>query len=424
MRAALLLLAASIAASADVIHLKNGGSLEGKVVDDAGDSITLQTKTGGVMHVKKADVDSIEKKPFEVQQPAPPKENPPPAAAGAGEVFEDPIAGYRLRFPKGWRRAPNDKALTYAAPKEGEYQPRIDVRIVPRTGTLEAVVAQVKEAHKDLKVDSEGERKIAGAEGHKAWEVFGTFPLPGKAGVDLVSLEVTIEANDKSNFLILGYCSKTTFAKHAEEFKAVVDSFTITPAAKLTPEQMKAFSDCLAKAKEATAAGDDAGTIEAYKKAAEIIPTFGDLHHNLAVLYLKAKKVDEAIQEYQILTNLRPGNADDWYTLGTLYTGKQKFEDAARCLHKAIEIDPNHGAAFNNLGSVLLAKGDAPGAIQAFKRAAELETDDASPLTNLGKAYESTGQAEAAKEAFQKALERDPVNAEAKAGLDRLSKPK
>ncbi len=422
MRAALLLLACAIAASADIIHLKNGGSLEGKIVDDAGDSITLQTKTGGVMHVKKADVDSIEKKPFEVQQPAPPKENPP--SAGGGETFEDPIAGYRLQFPKGWRRAPNEKALTYAAPKEGDYQPRIDVRIVPRTGTIEAVVQQVKEAHAGLKVDTEGERKIAGAEGHRAWEVFGTFPLPNKPGIDLVSLEVTIEANEKANFLILGYCSKATFAKHAEEFKAVVDSFTLTPAAKLTPEQQRDFSTWLVKAKEASAKGDDAGTIEAYKKAAEIIPTFTDLHHNLAVLYLKTKKVDEAILEYQILTNLRPGNADDWYTLGTLYTGKQKFEDAARCLKKAIEIDPRHGSAWNNLGTVLLAKGDAPGAIQAFKRAAEIQTNDASPLTNLGKAYESTNQIEAAKEAFQKALDRDPANAEARAGLDRLSKPK
>ncbi len=421
MRAAALLLALAVPLAADVVHLKNGGKLEGKIVDDAGDSITLQTRAGGEMQVKKADIDHIEEKPFEVApKAAPPKEAP----AVQGDTYEDPIRGYRVDFPKGWRRAPNERALTYVGPKEEGYNPKIDVMAVPMKGTIEDVANSVKEALKDFKPESERERELPGAKGHRAIEVIGAFPHPSKPEIELFCAQVTIDAGAGEFYVILAYCTKAAFATHAAEFKATIDSFAITPAADLTAEQKQALSTWLTKAREATAAGKDADAIEAYKKASEILPAFADIHHNLAVLYLKTKQQAKAIQEYQILVSLRPGSADDQYTLGTLYTEAQKFEDAATSFKKAVELDPQHASAWNNLGTVLLAKGDVPGAVQALKRAAELSPDDASPLYNLGQAYESSGQNDAAIEAYKKTLERDPVHAGAKEALDRLSKPK
>lgn len=421
MRAAALLLALVLPLAADVVHLKNGGKLEGKIVDDTGDTLSIQTRGGGVMQIRKADIDHIEAKPFEVApKAAPPKEAP----QARGDTFEDPIRGYRLTFPKGWRRAPNEKALTYIGPKEEGYNPKIDVMAIPMKGTVQDVATSVKAALEGFKPESEKERQLPGAEGHSAIEVIGSFPHPGKPDLELYCVQVTIEAGAGQFYVILAYCTKAAFAAHAAEFKEMIDSFAITPTANLTAEQKQALSTWLTKAREATSAGKDSDAIEAYKKAAEILPAFADIHHNLAVLYLKTKQQAKAIQEYQILVGLRPGSADDQYTLGTLYTEAQKFEDAATSFKKAIEIDPEHASAWNNLGSVLLAKGDVPGAVQALKRAAELSPDDASPLYNLGQAYESSGQNEAAIEAYKKALERDPVHAGAKAAIERLSKPK
>ncbi|MEK7867131.1 MAG: tetratricopeptide repeat protein, partial [Planctomycetota bacterium] len=411
----------AIPLAADVVHLKNGGKLEGKIVDDAGDTLSLQTRAGGVMQIPKADIDHIEEKPFEVA----PKASPPKQAGPSqGDTFEDPIRGYSLTFPKAWHRAPNEKALTYVGPKEPGYNPKIDVMSIPMKGTVEDVATSVKAALDGFKQESEKERELPGAKGHRAIEVIGAFPHPGKPDLELFCAQVTIEAGAGQFYVILAYCTKATFAAHAAEFKATIDSFAITPAANLTAEQKQALSTWLTKAREATSAGKDADAIDAYKKAAEILPAFADIHHNLAVLYLKTKQEAKAIQEYQILVGLRPGSADDQYTLGTLYSKAQKYEDAATSFKKAVEIDPGHASAWNNLGTVLLAKGDVPGAVQALKRAAELSPDDASPLYNLGQAYESSGQNEAAVEAYKKTLERDPVHAGAKAALERLSKPK
>ncbi len=421
MRAAALLLTLAIPLAADVVHLKNGGKLEGKIVDDSADSITLQTRTGGEMHVKKADIDHIESKPFEV---APKEEPPKEEVPGLGDIYEDPVRGYSLRFPKGWRRAPNDKALTWVGPKEPGYTPKIDVMSVVMNGTLQDVATGVKGALKGFAPESEKERSLPGASGHKAIEVIGPFPHPNDANLELYCVQLTIDAGDKNFYVILAYCTKQAFASHAAEFKATLESFTITPAADLTAEQRKALTMWLTKAREATAAGKDQEAIDAYLKASDILPGYADIHHNLAVMYLKTKQEAKAIQEYQIPTSLRPGNADDLYTLGTLYSKAQKFEDAATSFKKAVEIDPKHASAWNNLGTVLLAKGDVPGAVQALKRAAELSPTDASPLYNLGQAYESSGQTEAAIEAYKKTLERDPAHAGAKQALERLSKPK
>lgn len=422
MRAAALLLALLTPLVADVIHLKNGGKLEGKVVDDAGDSITLKTRAGGELHVKKADIERIESKPFEIAS----RDEPPPKEAGPrlGDLYEDPLTGYSVRFPKGWRRIPNEKAVTYLGPKEEGYTPKIDVMAVRMEGTVKDVAKGVKEALPGFKPDAERERTLPKAEGHPAIEVIGTFAHPKQPEIVMYCAQVTIDGGEGQFYVILAYCTKATFSRHAAEFKATIDSFTITPAADLSVEQRKELSTWLTKAKEAYAAGKDQEAIDAYKKAAEFLPTYADIHRNLAVLYLKTKQEANAIQEYQVLINLIPDNADDRYTLGTLYSKAQRFEDAATCFRKAVELDPEHASAWNNLGTVLLAKGDTPGSIQAFKQAVALLPEDASPLFNLAQAYETGGQKAAAIETYERVLGRDPAHADAKKALERLSREK
>ncbi|MHC4473889.1 MAG: hypothetical protein ACYS99_23385, partial [Planctomycetota bacterium] len=64
--ALVLLLALAGPGLADVIHLKNGGTIEGVILSDDGAILKVRTKAG-VMSVKRADIARIEKKrtPFE-----------------------------------------------------------------------------------------------------------------------------------------------------------------------------------------------------------------------------------------------------------------------------------------------------------------------------------------------------------------------
>lgn len=67
--AVLVVLAAALAARADVIHLKNGRTLEGKVLGESGGKVKVRT-VGGVVEISRADIERIEvvKTPREVYE--------------------------------------------------------------------------------------------------------------------------------------------------------------------------------------------------------------------------------------------------------------------------------------------------------------------------------------------------------------------
>ncbi|KAF0245896.1 MAG: PBS lyase HEAT domain-containing protein repeat-containing [Planctomycetota bacterium] len=58
--AAAFLLALPLLASGDILHLKNGTTLEGRAVSEEGDEFPFKLNAGGVIQVKKADIEWIE----------------------------------------------------------------------------------------------------------------------------------------------------------------------------------------------------------------------------------------------------------------------------------------------------------------------------------------------------------------------------
>ncbi|MDQ7780667.1 MAG: hypothetical protein RDV41_13315, partial [Planctomycetota bacterium] len=132
----------------DVVYLKNGGKVEGRVTERETD-ILLVTSSGGNITIPKSDIERIEYKDLPVKppkQPAKPDEKPPvkpgeekpgetnpPAAAKLGEPVHDPLLGFRCRFPFGWRRLPQQSQttlMTFIGLREPGYPPKIDIEEV------------------------------------------------------------------------------------------------------------------------------------------------------------------------------------------------------------------------------------------------------------------------------------------------------
>ncbi|RLA92638.1 MAG: hypothetical protein DRG25_05990, partial [Deltaproteobacteria bacterium] len=78
--------------------------------------------------------------------------------------------------------------------------------------------------------------------------------------------------------------------------------------------------------------------LEAYKKAIAIDPNYVSAHINLAVIYNKKRKFDEAIQEMEKVLEIQPENATAHYSLGYLYCQRKKYELAWKHAYKAEEL--------------------------------------------------------------------------------------
>jgi tetratricopeptide (TPR) repeat protein len=63
---------------------------------------------------------------------------------------------------------------------------------------------------------------------------------------------------------------------------------------------------------------------------------------SVGYLYIKQGCFDIALDFFNALLILTPGNFYDTHTLGSLYLQKGKYQEALNYLDKAIEIDPNN----------------------------------------------------------------------------------
>ena len=72
----------------------------------------------------------------------------------------------------------------------------------------------------------------------------------------------------------------------------------------------------------------------ALKKAIELKPQDAQSHFNLATVYRRMRKTDDAIKEYEIAVSYDPGLASAHYDLGILYSQQRRHEDALAELKK------------------------------------------------------------------------------------------
>src|SRR5437867_473088 len=146
MRTLLALLLFSGLAAADIVHLRNGGKLEGRVTEK-GDKYEIETATGKVT-VGKDEVARIEKKDFTPPKPLMPAK----ANAKLGPSYAHPFYAFKIYLPPKWQRGKEQGSsnASFWGPKDVAYQPRIDLRIVTSKKELIDFVGAWKEEFKKL----------------------------------------------------------------------------------------------------------------------------------------------------------------------------------------------------------------------------------------------------------------------------------
>ena len=139
---------------------------------------------------------------------------------------------------------------------------------------------------------------------------------------------------------------------------------------------MSTLPTILADAASKAAAGDRAGSRDAYRQAVAIAPERAELWHNLGATCAALDARDEALDAFAEAARLRSDWAEPWHARGFLLFGAGRIEAAREAFEAALARDPAHVAANVNLALSLNRLQRWSAAIPFLTRARTLAPDN------------------------------------------------
>lgn len=131
---------------------------------------------------------------------------------------------------------------------------------------------------------------------------------------------------------------------------------------------------------------------------------------------INTEMLQRATEQYEKIVELDPKDADSWLLLGRLRHIARQPAEAEKAFRKALELDSNSEEALTGLAMVYSSQGDNTRAIEMLKQLAE-RSPNLRTLTTLADAYESLRDFAGAAEVLKRALVLDPSDVELKQGL-------
>jgi tetratricopeptide (TPR) repeat protein len=231
----------------------------------------------------------------------------------------------------------------------------------------------------------------------KAFELFARAGMalaqrPGQEGneqaVDLLAR--AIEADP--NFVVAQYTLGTVHQQLGNRWKAAAQFRASTQLDPQYPEPYKALGDLFLAAPRRLF--DQA--VEAYNKAIELRPFYGDAHVGLGDAKAAKGDVDGAISAYTKALAFNPINPRVHMSLGKIYYAeKGLYYESVNAYKKAIELDPASVDARMGLGEVYEDKGLYKEAKEEYTRVIELDAKHTGAMYNLALVYEKLDPKEA-----------------------------
>jgi Tfp pilus assembly protein PilF len=417
--AALVVGLLSLPARADVVYLRNGGKLEGKVTEQ-GDKLRIETATG-TLSISKEDVLRIERKEY-----APPARTPAPSESRPvrlGGSYSHPFLGVKLQLPRQWSRGKEqgNAAMSFYGPKDGLYTPRMDLFVQNSTKELPDFVGSYKDAFRKGTKNPEFEREQAVAvrdrQGYRFVVTFEEADFPARQQAVFTFL------SEGARKIVLGFnCSAAWYGRYRETVEASMQSLRLYPVPALGAEDRQAF---LMKYQSGERAYREQRLDDAkadFEAAAALLPGFPDVHTAIGTILLRQNRLKEAEAAYRKGVEIDPQDIDARYNLGLCLLKARNHDAAIAELKKAVELDPHSEPARTNLGVAFLSKDLPELAKDTLREAVELDPESAAAHYNLAVAYERLDRKKDAEHEYKQTLVADPKHAEARKALDRLGR--
>jgi len=145
---------------------------------------------------------------------------------------------------------------------------------------------------------------------------------------------------------------------------------------------------------------DQAKAMDYYNKVLQLTPGEAAVHNNLGNLYAEMGKPEDAASEFRKAAELDPTRASSYYyNLGAILVNRGQMDDAATALKKATDLDATNANAWFWYGSALVGKATfkpdgtmvpPPGTLEAFQTYLKLQPNG--PMAGQAQAYIATLQ--------------------------------
>ena len=147
-------------------------------------------------------------------------------------------------------------------------------------------------------------------------------------------------------------------------------------------------------------------------------PRYAAAHAELALLYERARRTDEALAQHRDAQRLDPRSPRYLNNLGFALHLRGRTREAIPLFEEGLRVDPTDARLRNNLGFALAATGDFPRAAQQFA----LAGSKAQAKNNLGLAYEQAGNLLQAYEQYLESVQLDASSTTARGNLEHVAR--
>ena len=160
-------------------------------------------------------------------------------------------------------------------------------------------------------------------------------------------------------------------------------------------------------------AGDTAGALALYRRAAPHPEAPAELHNNLGILLLEAQDFAGAAAALERALALAPSFVEAWNNLGNARLRLGSAGEAEAAYEQAVALRPGFALAHANLGNLLRQTGRLDAAEARYRTALEQQPELDIALNGLAMIAQSRNRHEAALEWFERALAAKPGFVEA-----------
>jgi len=406
----------------DIVHLKSGGQIEGKVIEREGGKVKIQTRYG-VVTVDESEIERIEEKPFEAPAAKPdPSKPPPPEPPKLGNTYREPWINFRITLPKKWEPVKSDAgaSLAFAGPKDGLYTPKVEIFLEPNKDELLEFVnkheAQVKTKTdvKDLKF------KVLALEDfgkHRACQAQASY---SDGLVSYKAVWYFVDASGRKVTMVW-----TCFEKLAERYEGLVlasmRSFRIFDPNPTTTSKQAQFSQIVKESTELRRAKKYAEAAKKLEEGAALAPNFPENYNQLGETTANARDYTAAEKWFRKAAELDPDNFTYVLNVSLILHTRKRDDEALPFAERAVKLDPASSQAHLQLAAVRLRLKDLSGSETAYSKALELDPESLEAHYGLGICYEAQGRKDRAAREYRDVLKLDPAHAGAKEGLRRVS---
>jgi protein O-mannosyl-transferase len=135
------------------------------------------------------------------------------------------------------------------------------------------------------------------------------------------------------------------------------------------------------------------------------------------MLYLEARRLDEAIVHFRRSLELNSESASTQYNLGYAFALSGRRDDAVKQFREGLRLDPDYAQAHNNLAAMLQLAGQFDEALDHYRRALALRPDNVEARGNLAQLLSRQGRSVEAVTEFEQVLAARAEDPQALSGL-------